>query len=110
MKKILSFLGNKHAEVFKIFVFVIAVAAIVAIFPKQGKFKYDIQNLEGKPWNYEDLVAPFDFTILNIDNGPIWVSYVRYTFSNIQISRIPCSMLWDRTLKSFHILFLLLCL
>lgn len=42
---------------------VIGIAAIVYIFPKQGKFQYEFQNLKGKPWYHEDLIAPFDFAI-----------------------------------------------
>lgn len=36
---------------------------MVYVFPKQGKFKYEFQNLKGKPWYHEDLIAPFDFAI-----------------------------------------------
>ena len=67
MKKIFAYLVNKHAEVFKFFLFVISVAAIVAVFPKQSKFKYDLKNVKGKPWNYDNLVAPFDFAIHKTD-------------------------------------------
>lgn len=42
---------------------VMGIAAIVYIFPKQGKFQYEFQNLKGKPWYHEDLIAPFDFAI-----------------------------------------------
>ncbi len=34
---------------------------IVFFFPKGGKFKYEFQK--GKPWQYENLYAPFDFSI-----------------------------------------------
>ena len=43
--------------------FCIAIALIVYILPKQSKFKYEFQNLKGKPWHYDNLVAPFDFAI-----------------------------------------------
>src|SRR4051812_15668109 len=67
MKKLFTYLVNKHAEVFRFFLFVASVAAIVAVFPKQSKFKYDLKNVKGKPWNYENLVAPFDFAIRKTD-------------------------------------------
>jgi putative nucleotidyltransferase with HDIG domain len=35
------------------------------LFPKGGQFKYNIQK--GKPWQYENLYAPFDFAILKSD-------------------------------------------
>ncbi|CAN5525081.1 HDIG domain-containing protein [soil metagenome] len=63
MKKSISFIRHSHPEIYKGILFCIAVAAIVFIFPKQGKFKYEFQNLKGKPWLHEDLIAPFDFAI-----------------------------------------------
>ena len=38
---------------------------IVYLFPKGGQFPYDIQK--GKPWQYKNLYAPFDFAILKTD-------------------------------------------
>ncbi len=63
MKKIISFIRHSHPEVYKGILFFIAVVAIVYVLPKQGKFKYEFQNLKGKPWYHENLVAPFDFPI-----------------------------------------------
>ena len=63
MKKFISFIRHSYPEIYKGILFCIAVAAIVCIFPKQGKFKYEFQNLKGKPWLHEDLIAPFDFAI-----------------------------------------------
>lgn len=63
MKKFLSFIRHSHPEIYKGILFCIAVIAIVFIFPKEGKFKYEFQNLKGKPWLHEDLIAPFDFAI-----------------------------------------------
>ena len=63
MKKFISFIRHSHPEIYKGILFCIAVAALVFIFPKQGKFKYEFQNLKGKPWLHEDLIAPFDFAI-----------------------------------------------
>jgi putative nucleotidyltransferase with HDIG domain len=37
----------------------------VYLFPKGGQFKYNIQK--GKPWQYENLYAPFDFAILKTE-------------------------------------------
>ncbi len=63
MKKVISFIRHSHPEIYKVILFVIAVGLIVYIFPKQGKFKYEFHNLKGKPWHYDDLIAPFDFSI-----------------------------------------------
>ncbi len=38
-----------------------SIGCIVFFFPKGGKFKYEFQK--GKPWQYENLYAPFDFSI-----------------------------------------------
>ena len=52
----------KHQSlVYKYFLYVISVALIVFFFPKGGKFKYEFQK--GKPWQYENLYAPIDFSI-----------------------------------------------
>ena len=42
-----------------------AVAFIVFFLPKGGKFKYEFQK--GKPWQFENLYAPFDFSIQKTD-------------------------------------------
>jgi hypothetical protein len=41
------------------------VAFIVFFLPKGGKFKYEFQK--GKPWQYQNLYAPFDFSIKKTD-------------------------------------------
>lgn len=52
----------KHQSLlYKILLCVASITVIVYLFPKGGKFKYDIQK--GKPWQYETLIAPFDFPI-----------------------------------------------
>lgn len=63
MKKLISYIRHGHPEVYKALLLILAIATIVYIFPKQGKFKYEFQNLKGKPWYHEDLIAPFDFAI-----------------------------------------------
>ncbi len=63
MKKLISFIRHGHPEIYKCILFIIAVAIIVYVFPKQGKFQYEFQNLKGKPWPHDHLIAPFDFAI-----------------------------------------------
>lgn len=63
MKKLISFIRHSHPEVYKGVLFFIAITTIVYILPKQGKFRYEFQNLKGKPWYHENLIAPFDFAI-----------------------------------------------
>nr|WP_299343987.1 HDIG domain-containing metalloprotein [Allomuricauda sp.] len=47
--------------VYKYFLYVASVALIVFFFPQGGKFKYEFQK--GKPWQYENLYAPIDFSL-----------------------------------------------
>jgi len=63
VKKLISFIRHGHPEIYKCILFIIAVAIIVYVFPKQGKFQYEFQNLKGKPWPHDHLIAPFDFAI-----------------------------------------------
>jgi len=65
MKKLLLFIRNHYQHIFKGFLFISAVAVLVWIFPKEGKFKYEFSD--GKPWLHEDLYAPFDFAINKTD-------------------------------------------
>ena len=46
---------------FKILLFLVLIACVVYLFPRGGGFKYSFQK--GKPWQYETLLAPFDFPI-----------------------------------------------
>jgi len=61
LKNFLNRLYQNHALIYKIFLFILTVVAIVYLFPKGGKFKYEFQK--GKPWQYDNLYAPFDFAI-----------------------------------------------
>lgn len=61
LKSILNTIYQNHALIYKIFLFILTVIAIVYLFPKGGHFKYEFQK--GKPWQYDNLYAPFDFAI-----------------------------------------------
>lgn len=61
MTKIINKLYKNNTVVYKVFLFLITALAIVYLFPKEGQFKYDF--LQGKPWQYDNLYAPFDFAI-----------------------------------------------
>ncbi|MCK5337586.1 MAG: hypothetical protein KAJ50_02200, partial [Bacteroidales bacterium] len=66
MKKLLLFIRNNYQHIIKGFLFISAVAILVWVFPKEGKFKYEFSD--GKPWLHEDLYAPFDFAINKTDD------------------------------------------
>jgi len=61
MKRVLSYIRNHYSEIYKVFLFLVAVVLLFLAFPKQGKLKYDFHK--GKPWMHEDIIAPFDFPI-----------------------------------------------
>ncbi len=52
---------KNHALVYKVLLFLSCTLFIVYLFPKTGKFKYSFEK--GKPWQSENLYAPFDFAI-----------------------------------------------
>jgi hypothetical protein len=53
---------RNYYQINKILLFLITLVILLALFPREGKFKYEFQR--GKPWQHEDLIAPFDFAIL----------------------------------------------
>lgn len=61
MGKTLDNVYKHQSLVYKYFLYVVSIALIVFFFPKGGKFKYEFQK--GKPWQYENLYAPIDFSI-----------------------------------------------
>ena len=65
MSDFINKLYKNQALFYKVFLFVLTSVLIVYLLPKGGKFKYDIPK--GKPWQYENLYAPFDFAILKTD-------------------------------------------
>jgi len=61
MKKLLFYLQNRQSQISVGLLFALSVAAVVYIYPRESKFKYEFS--QGRPWAYENLVAPFDFAI-----------------------------------------------
>ena len=65
MNQIFSFLSKHQAAIYKVFLFVVSTFLVIYFLPKGGQFKYTFQK--GKPWQYENLYAPFSFTIKKSD-------------------------------------------
>ena len=65
MSKFINKVYKNNAIVYKVLLFLIAVVSIVYLFPKGGQFKYDFNK--GKPWQYDNLYATFDFSIQKTD-------------------------------------------
>lgn len=61
MNKLGGKIYQNQSLIYKIFLYVLTTVLIVYFFPKGGKFKYEFQK--GKPWQYENLYAPYDFAI-----------------------------------------------
>ena len=61
MKDFINSFYKNHSLIYKVLLFISATFIIVYLFPKSGKFKYNFEK--GKPWQSENLYAPFDFAI-----------------------------------------------
>ncbi|WP_250436558.1 HD family phosphohydrolase [Hanstruepera flava] len=65
MKDLINYLYRNHSLGYKLLLFLSTTFLIVYLFPKSGKFKYDFEK--GKPWQSENLYAPFNFAIKKTD-------------------------------------------
>ena len=61
MKNFINKLLVNHSLIYKLFLFIATIVLVVYLFPKGGQFKYEFQR--GRPWQYENYYAPFDFAI-----------------------------------------------
>ena len=66
MKDFINKLYRNHALIYKVLLFIATTFLIVYLFPKSGKFKYNFEK--GKPWQSENLYAPFNFAIKKSDD------------------------------------------
>lgn len=65
MEDFINKLYRHHSLIYKGLLFVCTTFLIVYLFPKTGKFKYNFEK--GKPWQSENLYAPFNFAIKKSD-------------------------------------------
>jgi putative nucleotidyltransferase with HDIG domain len=61
MSDFINKLYRNHSLIYKVLLFIGTTFLIVYMFPKTGKFKYNFER--GKPWQSENLYAPFNFAI-----------------------------------------------
>jgi len=61
VKNFINKLLVHHALIYKLFLYITTIILVVYLFPKGGQFKYEFQK--GKPWQYENYYAPFDFSL-----------------------------------------------
>lgn len=67
MKNYFSLFAKNQSLIFKVFLFLFATLLVIYFLPKGGQFKYNFQK--GKPWQYENLYAPFSFTIKKAEDS-----------------------------------------
>lgn len=65
MNKLVNKWYRNHALIYKLLLLLGTTFFIVYLFPKTGKFRYSFEK--GKPWQSENLYAPFDFAIKKTD-------------------------------------------
>jgi hypothetical protein len=66
MDKVVNKWYTNHALIYKILLLLSTTLVIVYVFPKTGKFRYNFEK--GKPWQSENLYAPFDFAIVKSES------------------------------------------
>lgn len=62
MNRILIYIRNNYSNIYKVFLIVLTIFAIIIILPKESKFKYEY--IKGRPWSYETLIAQKDIPII----------------------------------------------
>jgi putative nucleotidyltransferase with HDIG domain len=62
MKKVLDIISNHHNLIYRIGLFVIAIALSVYLMPRKKSFAYE--PIEGKPWPHERLISDMEFSVL----------------------------------------------
>lgn len=62
MKKVLELIRDHHNLIYRIGLFLVAIAICVYIMPRKKSFKYE--PIEGKPWPHESLISDMEFSIL----------------------------------------------
>jgi len=61
MSQFVNKIYRNNTIIYKIILFLLTTISIVYLFSKGGQFKYDFSN--GQLWKYDNLYAPFDFSI-----------------------------------------------
>lgn len=101
MHKFFVFFTKNQSFIYKVFLYLISTVLVIYLLPKGGKFKYDFQK--GKPWQHENLYAPFNFTIkkdkeaLALETEAARASAVPYFEVNPQVA--------DEALQNYNALF-----
>lgn len=65
MHKIFYFIRYRYHVIYRVLIALLTLVLIVVSLPKSVRFNY--QYVQGLPWAYPELIAPFDFAILKTD-------------------------------------------
>lgn len=65
MGSFFTYIRVKYRKVYITILFLVCAVVLVAIMPKEVKFKYEFQK--GSPWLHETLIAPYNFPIYKSD-------------------------------------------
>ena len=105
MKNLLDNLYKNQSIIYKSFLLALSVFMIVYFFPTGGQFKYEI--IKSKPWQYENLYAPFDFAILksseelSTEKSKILETHIPYFNYDVNtVKEVKSS--WQNQLKVFQ--------
>jgi len=110
MIKYLNKLYKNYNFIYKVILLSLSVYLIVSMFPKSGKFKYSFEN--GKPWQSENLYAPFNFAVLknSIDldreinnlkiNTPVYFDQINNLIVLDSLTKISIDYLFQDTVIS----------
>ena len=97
--------AKRDKLIMMVFLFAIAATGIALIFPTVGKFRYDYEY--DKPWQYEDLTAPINFSINKSENEInneykilIVDEFTPYYSTNDSIGRKMLASLYSRLSES----------
>ncbi|MGM0408984.1 MAG: HD family phosphohydrolase [Bacteroidota bacterium] len=108
MKQLLKFFKEHYKIIFRILLFLLTIAIIVYLFPREGKFRYEFQK--GRPWMHTTLIAPFDFPVYKSDRQlqeerdsilSNYNPYFYYDSSVLQVQRDKFSKSFDLKLENY---------
>ena len=65
IKEVAEKIRHSYYGIMKVLAFILALAIVVLLMPRNVKFKYEYQKM--RPWPHETLYAPFNFPIYKSD-------------------------------------------
>jgi putative nucleotidyltransferase with HDIG domain len=65
MTENISFYKKNKGPILRVSLLILSIVIVVLIFPGTRKFRYEFQK--GRPWQHDNLIAPFNFSIYKLD-------------------------------------------